>query len=160
MGADPSALALLLYTHSHGNGFVPPTACTQLQCPPPPQGASLPSIIVCWALCVLGTCRCRLSGPQPQNAEVLRSGHCVCPRHTDFGLSLASVAAPTPAACALPVTYGVRPVPVPCIALAPATSSPPSVASPPQLRYHLVLTAVSPHLARVPRLGPFQGPPP
>ena len=121
-----------------GMGLSPPLPITPLLCPPPPQGVSLPPLIVGWALCVLGTCRCCLSGPQPQNTEVLQSGHCVCPRHTDFSLSLASVAAPTPAACALPVTYEVRPVPVPCVVLAPATSTSPSVASPLQLRYRLI----------------------
>ena len=114
LGADPSALALLLYTHSLGNGLVPPTTISPLLCPPLPQGASLPSLIIWWALSVLGTSRRRLSGPRPQNAEVPRFGHCVSPRHTGFGLSLARVAAPTPAACSPPVAYGVRPVPAPC----------------------------------------------
>ena len=57
-------------------------------------------------------------GPPPalglKNAELLRSGHCVRPRHMGFGLSLARVATPTPAACSPPVAYGVRPVPAPC----------------------------------------------
>src|ERR1700748_2457126 len=114
LGADPSALALLLYLIALGMGASPPLPITPPLCPPPPQGVSLPPPIIRGALSVLGTCRRRLSGPRPQNAEVLRSGHCVCPRHTGFGLSLARVAAPTPAASSPPVTYGVRPVPVPC----------------------------------------------
>ena len=103
-----------MYTHSHGNGFVPPTAYTPPLCPPPPQGASLPPLIVCWALCVLGTRRCRLpalglktprcSGLGIASAHAIRTSVCPwlasplrppppapCQSHTGFALSLCRV---------------------------------------------------------------------
>ena len=79
-----------------------------------PSSSSLRSSILRRAFRIAGTVVVASSGTWPQNAALLRSGHCTRPRHTDFGLSLTRAAAPTPAACSLPVAYGVRPVPAPC----------------------------------------------
>ena len=84
-----------------------------------PSSLSLRSSILRRAFRIAGTIVVTSSGARPQNAELLRSGHCVRLRHMDFGLSLARVAAPTPAACSLPVAYGVRPVPAPCDCASP-----------------------------------------
>ena len=79
-----------------------------------PSSSSLRSSILRRAFRIAGTVVVASSGARPENAALLRSGHCVRPRHTDFGLSLTRVAAPTPAACSPPVAYGLRPVPAPC----------------------------------------------
>ena len=79
-----------------------------------PSSSSLRSSILRRAFRIAGTVAVASSGTWPQNAALLRSGHCTRPRHTDFGLSLTRVAAPTPATCSPPVAYGLRPVPAPC----------------------------------------------
>ena len=106
------------------------------QCPPPLRVRHYPPSSPGGQSASLGTGRRRLSGPRPQNAEVPRSGRCVCPRHTVFGLSLARVAALTPAAWTPPVAYGVRPVPAPCDLPRPRCFGPLSAAPPPRLVYH------------------------
>ena len=115
-----------------------------------PSSSSLRSSILRRAFRITGTVVVASSGARPQNAELLRSGHCVRPRHMGFGLSLARVAAPTPAACSPPVAYRVRPVPAPCDRARPRCFGPLSAAPPPHLANSIISAEAPPRLASSP----------
>ena len=130
-----------------GMGLSPPLPIPPPQCPPPLRVCHFPPSSPGGRSASLGTGRRRLSGPRPQNAEVPRSGRCVCPRHTGFGLSLARVAALTPAAWTPPVAYGVHPVPAPCDLPRPRCFGPLLAAPPPHLMNYTISAEVPSHLA-------------
>ena len=133
-----------------GMGLSPPLPVLPPQCPPPLRVRHYPPSSPGGRTASLGTGRRRLSGPRPQNAGVPRSGRCVCPRHTVFGLSLARVAALTTAAWMPPVAYGVRPVPAPCDLPRPGCFGPLSAAPPPHLAKFIISTEAPPHLTSFP----------